>query len=66
MSLVKGTVHGLASMVLVVLGAVLTDTIRQNIELFERLSELTVQLLVDVMNLPISEEVPASLFRSDY
>jgi len=57
MSLVKGTVHGFASMTLVVLGAVLTDAIRQNVELFEQRSELTVQLLVDVGNIPISEEV---------
>lgn len=59
MSLTKGAIHGVASMVLVVLGAVLANAIKENVGVFEQLSDVTVQLLVDVGNLPITEEVAA-------
>ena len=57
MSIAKGAVHGVASMVVVVLGAVLANAIKENIEVFALLSDATVRLLVDVGNIPISDEV---------
>jgi hypothetical protein len=57
MSITKGTVHGIASMILVVLGAMLADITKQNIKVYEQLSDLSVQLLIDSGNIPISEEV---------
>jgi hypothetical protein len=57
MSIVKGTVHGVASMVILVLGAILTQSIKENITVFEQLSETTIVLLVENGNLPISEDV---------
>jgi len=57
MSLAKGTIHGIAAMVLVVLGAVLSEAITDNIDVFEGLSDWVVHLLLDVGDLPISEEV---------
>ena len=59
MSLTKGVIHGVASMVLVVLGAVLANAIKENVGVFEQLSDAMVQLLVDIGNLPIAEEVAA-------
>lgn len=44
-------------MVVVVLGAILADIIKRNVELFERLSDLTVHLLVETGSPPISNEI---------
>lgn len=57
MSIAKGVVHGVASMIVVILGAVLANAIKENIEVFAVLSDATVRLLVDIGNIPISDEV---------
>lgn len=44
-------------MVILVLGAILTQSIKENIAVFEQLSETTIVLLVENGNLPISEDV---------
>jgi hypothetical protein len=54
---VRGTIHGVAAMVTLVVGSMLTNTIRAEFELFAQLAATTTRLLVDVANLPISEEV---------
>lgn len=54
---VRGTVHGIAAMVTLVVGSVLTDTIREEFAVFERVAVTTTRLLVDVAELPISEEI---------
>ncbi|SMO48318.1 hypothetical protein [Halorubrum cibi] len=54
---VRGTIHGIAAMVTLVVGSMLTNTIRAEFELFAQLAATTTRLLVDVANLPISEEV---------
>ncbi|MFC5279990.1 hypothetical protein ACFPM1_14665 [Halorubrum rubrum] len=54
---VRGTIHGVAAMVTLVVGSVLTNTIRAEFELFAQLAATTTRLLVDVAGLPISEEV---------
>lgn len=59
MGLVKGTIHGVASMVMVVLGAVIAGAIKNNVEVFKRLSDWTVELLVGTAGLPVDEEVAA-------
>lgn len=59
MGLVKGTVHGVASMVMVVLGAIIAGAVKNNVEVFERLSDWTVELIVGTAGLPVDEEVAA-------
>jgi len=59
MGLVKGTVHGLASMIIIVLGAIIAGVVRDHVGIFESLSEGMVTLLVETANLPVSEEVAA-------
>ena len=54
---VRGTVHGLAAMGVVIVGAVLTDAIREHFEVFARLGDTTIHLLIDVAQLPVSEEI---------
>ncbi|WP_198664719.1 hypothetical protein [Halorubrum sp. 48-1-W] len=56
---VRGTVHGIAAMVTLVVGSVLTNTIREEFAVFERVAVTTTRLLVDVAELPISEEIAA-------
>lgn len=59
MSITKGAVHGVASMIVVIVGAVITTTIKENIEVFAFLSDTTVWLLINIGNVPVSEEVAA-------
>lgn len=54
---VRGTVHGIAAMVTLVVGSVVTNTIREEFTVFERVAATTTRLLVDVAELPISEEI---------
>lgn len=54
---VRGTIHGVAAMVTLVVGSVLTNTIRAEFEVFARVAATTTRLLVDVAKLPISEEI---------
>ncbi|RAW43881.1 hypothetical protein DQW50_17355 [Halorubrum sp. 48-1-W] len=46
-------------MVTLVVGSVLTNTIREEFAVFERVAVTTTRLLVDVAELPISEEIAA-------
>ena len=59
MGVIKGTIHGVASMVMVILGAIIAGAIKNNLEVFERLSDWTVELLVSTAGLPVDEEVAA-------
>ncbi|GAA0522655.1 hypothetical protein SAMN04488066_105125 [Halorubrum aquaticum] len=54
---IRGTIHGTAAMVTLVVGSVLTNTIQEEFEMFAQLATTTTRLLIDVAELPISEEV---------
>ena len=54
---IRGTIHGVAAMVMLVVGSILTNTIREEYELFERVAAMTTHLLVDVVELPVSREI---------
>ena len=54
---IRGTIHGVAAMVTLVVGSMLTNTIREEYELFARVAATTTHLLVDVAALPVSREV---------
>mgnify|MGYP006897003635 CR=1 FL=1 len=54
---IRGTVHGIAAMVMLVAGSMLTNTIRAEFELFAQLAETTTHLLVDVVNLPVAPAI---------
>ncbi|WP_186313389.1 hypothetical protein [Halorubrum salsamenti] len=54
---IRGTVHGVASMVTLVVGSMLTNTIREEYELFAQVAATTTHLLIDVAELPVSREV---------
>ena len=54
---IRGTVHGVAAMVMLVVGSMLTNTIRAEYELFAQLAATTTHLLVDVAELPVSREI---------
>lgn len=59
MGLIKGMIHGVVSMVMVVLGAIIAGVIKNNVEVFERLSDWTVEVMVGTAGLPVDEEVAA-------
>jgi len=54
---VKATVHSIATMVSLIVGSILTASIREHIEVFKQLSQFTSRLLIDIFRLPISEEI---------
>jgi hypothetical protein len=54
---IRGTIHGVAAMVMLVVGSMLTNTIREEYELFAQIAATTTHLLVDVAELPVSREV---------
>ena len=54
---IRGTIHGVAAMVTLVVGSMLTNTVRAEYELFAQLAATTAHLLVDVANLPVSREI---------
>ena len=54
---IRGPIHGVAAMVMLVVGSMLTSTIREQYELFAQVSAATTHLLVDVARLPISREI---------
>ena len=54
---IRGTIHGVAAMVMLVVGSVLTETVREEYELFAQVAATTTHLLVDVAELPVSREV---------
>lgn len=61
MSLVKATVHGIASIIVVIVGAIIADAIKRNFEVFEMVSDKTIYLATDFANLPISDEIAGVL-----
>ena len=54
---IRGTIHGFAAMVTLVVGSMLTNTIRAEFELFARIAATTRHLLIDVAELPVSREI---------
>jgi len=44
-------------MVTLIVGSILTATVREHVEVFAELSATTTRLIVDVAELPVSEEV---------
>ncbi|WP_211216864.1 hypothetical protein [Halorubrum ezzemoulense] len=56
---IRGTVHGVAAMVTLVVGSMLTDAIREEYELFAQIAATTTHLLIDVAELPVSREIAA-------
>ncbi len=54
---IRGAVHGTAAMVTLIVGSILTSTVREHVEVFAELSATTTRLLVDVAELPIAEEI---------
>ncbi|WP_206731716.1 hypothetical protein [Halorubrum amylolyticum] len=54
---IRGTVHGVAAMMTLVVGSILTNTIREEYELFAQIVATTTHLLVDVAELPVSREI---------
>jgi hypothetical protein len=54
---VRGTVHGIGAMVMLVVGSVLTSVVREHLAVFASLSRTTRRLLVDLAGLPMSEDV---------
>ena len=54
---IRGTIHGVAAMVMLVVGSILTNTIREEYELFAQVGATTTHLLVDVADLPVSREI---------
>ncbi|WP_435095536.1 hypothetical protein [Halorubrum sp. N11] len=54
---IRGAIHGVAAMVTLVVGSMLTDTVREEYELFAQVAAATTHLLVDVAELPISREI---------
>jgi len=54
---IRGTIHGTAAMVTLVVGSMLTNTIREEFELFAQLAASTTHLLIDVAKLPIPREI---------
>lgn len=57
MPVVKATIHSVASMGAIVLTAVLNQIVTEELSIFQRLSELSVDVLIDTAGLPMSEEV---------
>ncbi len=54
---IRGTIHGVAAMVMLVVGSMLTNAIREEYELFAQMAATTTHLLVDVAELPVSREI---------
>ncbi|WP_198951474.1 hypothetical protein [Halorubrum salipaludis] len=54
---IRGTIHGVAAMVTLVVGSMLTNTIREEYELFAQVAGATTHLLVEVAELPVSREI---------
>mgnify|MGYP005852176507 CR=1 FL=1 len=54
---IRGAIHGTAAMVTLIVGSILTATVREHVEVFAELSATTTRLIVDVAELPVSEEV---------
>lgn len=54
---IRGVIHGTAAMVTLIVGSILTATIREHVEVFAELSATTTRLLIDVAELPLSEEI---------
>lgn len=57
MPILKSTIHAIASMIILVLGAIIADVIKRNVELFDILADATVYLLLSIGNVPVSEEI---------
>lgn len=57
MPVVKATIHSIASMGAIVLTAVLNQVVTEQFSVFERLSALSVTVLIETAGLPMSEEV---------
>ena len=60
MPYVRGAVHGVAAMVLLVVGSVLTNAIQKQFEIFARLANITTHILIRVVDLPVSEEIASA------
>jgi len=54
---VRGTVHGVGAMGTIILGGVITQTVKAKFAIVERVSDLTTTILIDMAQLPIAEEV---------
>lgn len=54
---VKGMIHGFGAICCVVLGAVITDIVRDHLDIYENVTDLTATVLIDVAQLPVEEEV---------
>lgn len=54
---IKGVIHAIGAICCVVLGAVITDIVREHIDVYENVTELTATLLIDMAQLPVDEEV---------
>ncbi|MFC7114138.1 hypothetical protein ACFQH2_02945 [Natronoarchaeum sp. GCM10025703] len=57
MSHIKGTIHGLASMGAIILAGLTNNLLTEHVGVVERLSELSVRLLVETARLPVDEGV---------
>jgi len=54
---IRGAIHGSAAMVVLVVGSVLTNAIREEYEVFAQLSATTAHYLIDVAGVPVPEEI---------
>lgn len=54
---IRGIVHGIAAMVVLIVGSVLTGVIREEYEVFAQLSAMTAHYLIEVAGIPVSEEI---------
>lgn len=54
---VRGTVHGIGAMGTIILGGVITQTVKEQFAIVDRVSDLTTMLLIDMAQIPIAEEV---------
>ena len=54
---IRGAIHGTAAMVVLVVGSMLTNAIREEYEVFAQLSATTTHYLIDVAGIPVSEEI---------
>ncbi len=54
---IQGIIHGVASMLLLIIGSVMTDTILNKYEVFVEFSSAVSHLLLDTLGVPVSEEI---------
>jgi len=57
MPYIRGTIHGIASMIMLIVGTILAETIREEYEIFATLSSTIQYLLLDIARIPVSEEI---------